>query len=82
VYPWISSEIILESFLLAVDARTIDMQASPYDLRSKGLEPIRIETEGGRREYLKKQRDIFAKGKSVRDQLICEYRKLAKIMPE
>ncbi len=79
MYPWISSNVIRKAFLLAVEARTVDMQASPYDLRSKGLEPIRIETESGRREYLERQRDIYEKGEPVRNQLISEYRKLADI---
>lgn len=79
MFPWISSDVIRNAFLLAVEARTIDMQASPYDLRSEGMEPIRIETEKGRREYLEKQREIFEKGKPVRDQLISEYRILAAI---
>ncbi|MBO6523920.1 MAG: 3-methyladenine DNA glycosylase [Balneolaceae bacterium] len=70
LYPWIGSDLILEAFELACEARTIDMMASPYDLTDHGLEPIKIETESGRIEYLKVQESIFEKGKPVRESLI------------
>jgi hypothetical protein len=70
IYPWISSSLILEAFELAVEARHIDMQASPYDLRDQGLEPIKIETEAGRKEYKKKQEMIFEKGLPIRKKVI------------
>ncbi|MEX0723595.1 MAG: 3-methyladenine DNA glycosylase [Gracilimonas sp.] len=70
MYPWIPSSLILEAFELALEARYIDMQASPYDLRDQGLEPIKIETEVGRKEYKQKQEMIFEKGVPVRKQLI------------
>lgn len=76
MYPWISSERVREAFLLAVDARYIDMQASPYDLRSHGLEPICIETVQGRQIYLSKQKEIYEKSCPIRQKLIEEYREL------
>lgn len=79
-YPWISSDLIAEAFLLAVDARTIDMKASPYDLSSRGLEQIKIETEAGRKKYLEHQSEIWEKGKQVRQKLIEEYEKLLDLV--
>jgi len=73
LYPWISSELIREAFFLALHARTIDMKASPYDLQSRGLEPIKIETEEGRRIYLQKQNEIWEMGKPLRQKLIEAY---------
>lgn len=70
IYPFISSNLILEAFELAVEARRIDMQASPYDLREQGLQPIKIESESGRKEYKKKQEMIFEKGFPFRNQVI------------
>lgn len=70
MYPWIPSSLILEAFELAVEARYIDMQASPYDLQEQGLEPIKIETEEGRRIYKKKQEMIFKKGYPIRKKVI------------
>jgi hypothetical protein len=76
LYPWISSELIGDAFLLAVDARTIDMKASPYDLQNRGLEPIRIETEEGRKEYLQHQTAIWERGLPIRQSLIEAYNTL------
>jgi hypothetical protein len=70
MYPWIPSSLILEAFELAVEARYIDMQASPYDLREQGMEPIKIETEKGRKEYKLKQEMIFEKGFPIRDKIL------------
>lgn len=77
-FPWISSTSVLDAFDLAVEARTVDMKASPYDLESYGLEPIRIESESGRMEYLEAQKAIFEKSKPIRNRLIEEYRALVQ----
>ncbi len=76
LYPWIGSDLILEAFELALEARTIDMMASPYDLVEHGLKPIKIETEEGRKEYLNHQETIFEKGKPVRERLVWEIENL------
>ncbi|RNC86159.1 MAG: 3-methyladenine DNA glycosylase [Balneola sp.] len=70
LYPWMSSDIILEAFELACEAREIDMKASPYDLRKDGLEPIKIETEEGRLEYIQAQETIFERGEKIRVKLL------------
>jgi hypothetical protein len=76
MYPWISSNTIREAFLLAVKARFVDMKASPYDLRDRGLQPIKIETEEGRKKFMKKQRGIFKESQPIRKKLIEEYKHL------
>jgi len=76
LYPWISSELIVEAFELALEARTIDMKASPYDLADYGLQPIKIESESGRKEYKELQNAIFEKGKPIRVKLVKEYEAL------
>ena len=38
--PLIESSLLLDCFALAVDARVLDMRASPYDLRDFGFAPI------------------------------------------
>ncbi len=80
LFPWIGSDIIREAFLLAVDTRRIDMQASPYDLHSRGLEPIKIETEIGRMEYVKQQRAIYQRSLPIREKLIREYQGLIEYL--
>lgn len=80
MYPWIPSSLILKAFELAVEARHIDMQASPYDLRDQGLQPIKIETDTGRKEYKQKQEMIFEKGFPVREKIIEQMEKLFEIV--
>ena len=76
LYPWISSELIRETFLNAVDIRKTDMQASPYDAREFGLKPIKIETEAGRKEYLDLQTQYFENSMSIRKNLIEAYERV------
>jgi len=76
MYPWISSDTIRKAFRLAVETRVVDMKASPYDLRERGLEPIKVETEEGRREYMQQQKTICKKSQPIRRQLINEYETL------
>jgi hypothetical protein len=80
MYPWIASNTIRQAFELAVETRVMDMKASPYDLRDRGLEPIKIETDEGRRKYMQKQMAIYEKSQPIRRQLIEEYHYLLDIV--
>jgi len=82
MYPWISSKTIRKAFTLAVATRVMDMKASPYDLRERGLEPIKIETDAGRKEYMEKQMDIYERSQPIRQQLINEYQQLLKAVSQ
>lgn len=75
-HPWLGSDLIWESFLLARDIRYFDMQASPYDMSDYGLEPICIETPEGRREYTQKQQHFAEKARDVRIKLVLELKKM------
>ena len=70
VMPWIGSDLLWECFALAVDLRVLDMQASPYDLSAMGFPPVRIETAEGRDEYQQRQRELSARGSTLRSTLI------------
>jgi hypothetical protein len=74
--PWVSGELIADAFLLAWEARQIDMRASPYDLQHFGLTPIPMETQAGREEYVNLQRDLAVKAEPIRQRLIDAYRLL------
>lgn len=78
--PWVPSAITLAAFKLACEARELDMQAGPYDLRSIGYEPVCIETEEGRRTYKKRQAEIFEKAKPVRQALLACLNRLSREM--
>ncbi len=68
--PWIGSDLLWQCFELAAELRTLDMQASPYDLRTLGFTPVCVETPEGRDEYQRRQRDLSARASVLRDRLI------------
>jgi hypothetical protein len=68
--PWIGSEVLLSCFELAAELRVLDMQASPYDLRGLGFEPIPVETMEGRGEYQRRQRELSERAEVLRARLI------------
>jgi hypothetical protein len=76
--PWVSGELIADSFELAWRARELDMRASPYDLTALGFDPIRIETPEGREEYVRGQRDLAAAAVPLRGRLIESYLVIAE----
>jgi hypothetical protein len=76
--PWISSDLLLDCFELAMELRDLDMRASPYDLRSWGREPICIETIEGRKIYEGEQRRLAAKAGVLRERLITGLRQIAE----
>ncbi|WP_193214584.1 3-methyladenine DNA glycosylase [Luteolibacter marinus] len=68
--PWAGSDLLLDCFELAMELRDLDMRASPYDLGACGLEPVKIETAAGRRDYEKEQSRLAAKSAPLRQRLI------------
>ncbi|MFT3991066.1 MAG: hypothetical protein QM680_06615 [Luteolibacter sp.] len=68
--PWAGTELLWETFMLAMKLRDLDMRASPYDLRAWGRQPVRIETVEGRREYEREQRVLALDAEKLRARLI------------
>jgi hypothetical protein len=68
--PWAGSDLLMDCFELAMELRDLDMRASPYELSAYGLEPVRIETAEGRREYEKEQARLAEKARPLRERLI------------
>ena len=68
--PGIPGELVLDCFELARELRTLDMRASPYDLRALGYEPVPIETAEGRASYVREQREYAVRGQALRSRLI------------
>lgn len=68
--PWVASELVLDCFEQAMALRDLDMRASPYDLCAWGLEPVKIETAEGRRDYETQQRALAATSAVLRERLI------------
>jgi hypothetical protein len=64
--PWVPSELVVDCFMLAREIREVDMRVAPYDLRTLGVEPIRIETAEGRAEFAGLQRAFSARQQEMR----------------
>ncbi len=74
--PWVGSPLLRECFELAMQARAIDMRASPYELsKYDDYPPIRIETAAGRAQYETFQRSLAQQASVLRERLI---RKIAR----
>lgn len=68
--PAVPGDLLLDCFELAHDVRVVDMQASPYDVSSYGLEPVAIETPEGKAEYVRHQRAFAERGAVLRERLL------------
>lgn len=68
--PLVPSTLVVDCFELAWDARTLDMEASPYDCRSLGLSVVPIETPQGKSEYVRRQRELATRAVPLRRKLI------------
>jgi hypothetical protein len=64
--PLVASELVMDCLALAADARSLDMRASPYDLRDYGFEPIAVETPAGRAEYVRAQQRVAERAAPLR----------------
>ena len=69
-WPWIGSDLVVDGLELAFEIRELDMRASPYDLRSQGLEPVRVETPDGRAEYAAEQKAFCDRAQTLRRRLL------------
>ncbi len=74
--PAVSGDLLLDCFELARDARTLDMQASPYDVSSLGEEAVAIETPQGKDVYVARQRQLAERAAPLRERLIDTVRAL------
>lgn len=68
--PLVPGELFLATFELAVDARVLDMEASPYDCRGHGFGVVAIETPEGKAEYVERQRGLAERARPLRDRLV------------
>jgi hypothetical protein len=67
--PLIDSDLLMDAFELAYEARQLDMRASPYDLRAFGYDPIQVETSTGRAQYVRQQAALSRRSVDIRGSL-------------
>ncbi|WP_211272790.1 3-methyladenine DNA glycosylase [Corynebacterium phocae] len=68
--PIVPGELFLDALDVAIEARTLDMEASPYDCRSLGLGVVAVETAEGKAEYVARQRQLADKARPLRERLV------------
>lgn len=68
--PIAPSALVVDCFDLALDIRTLDMEASPYDLRGWGYGVVAIETAAGKAEYMERQQDFSRRAQALRRRLL------------
>ncbi|RLP77052.1 3-methyladenine DNA glycosylase [Mycetocola tolaasinivorans] len=68
--PLVPGELLLDAFELARDIRTLDMQASPYDVSSYGHAAVAIETDAGKAEYVRAQRGFTERSNAMRERVL------------
>ena len=71
-YPWLPSELIWKAFNLALKARIVDMEASPYYVRNYGYGAIEIEKPAGMKAYVHKQKELADEAAILRTQWISQ----------
>jgi hypothetical protein len=79
--PLLPSELVMDCFELSWRIRTMDMQASPYDLGEWGYPPIRIETPEGKAEYVEQQRSFASESQELRRRLLKELAPTLEALP-
>jgi len=79
--PWIGSELLLQTFFLALELRELDMRASPYDLSDYGYSAIPIETTAGRTEYATRQQQLSEKAVPLRVEVLTALERLLAHCP-
>lgn len=79
--PWTGSDLLWRCFEFAVEARKLDMRASPYDCSSLGFDPVPIETPAGRAEYERIQRQLHDRAQPLRKEMIDCMKKVLNTVP-
>ena len=76
--PLTPTDLLWRCFELAREIRQLDMQASPYDVSSHDLPPVRVETPEGRAEYVRRQRAFSDRAVPLRTELLASIEPLAR----
>lgn len=71
--PFCDSELLIRILQIALDARRLDVAASPYDARDYGVGVVPVETEEGRALYRKMQRELMDRAEPIRRELLDAY---------
>mmetsp|Transcript_28219 Transcript_28219/g.56775 ORF Transcript_28219/g.56775 Transcript_28219/m.56775 type:complete len:514 (-) Transcript_28219:202-1743(-) len=76
---FIDSELMVDILEVALAARKLDVEASPYDATEYGAGIVPIETNEGRKVYRERQIGLMQRAESVRQRLLDAYEVFMKI---
>jgi hypothetical protein len=71
--PFCDATLLQQVLQIALEARTLDVAASPYDASAYGVGIIPIETTEGRAEYKQRQVELMNKAQPIRRNLLDAY---------
>ena len=64
--PFVSADLMVDVLEMSIRARTLDVEASPYDATAYGAGIVPVETKEGRLMYREKQRVLMKEAEPVR----------------
>ena len=71
--PFCDARLVQQVLQLALEARTLDVAASPYDASAYEVSVIPIETKEGRAHYRDEQAKLMRRAKPIRQELLIAY---------
>lgn len=71
--PFIGTDLLGDVLEMAIKARTLDVEASPYDVTAYGAGFVPVETKQGRKMYREQQRALMEQAEPVRIRLLDAY---------
>ena len=71
--PFVDVCLLVDVLGVALKARRLDVEASPYDGSGYGLGVVPVETREGRREYKRRQVELMEEVEPVRRRLLRAY---------
>lgn len=71
--PFCDADLFREILSIVLEARKLDVAASPYDASSYGLAPVPVETAEGRSLYRKRQAELMEQAQPLRQLLLDQY---------
>ena len=77
--PFCDAALMRRILQLSMDARRLDVAASPYDATAYGVGIVPIETKEGRAQYRKEQRALMERAAPIRQELLNAYDVLLKL---
>lgn len=71
--PFVGADLVGDALQVAIRARTLDVEASPYDATPYGAGVVPVETSEGRKMYRERQRALMHEAEPVRKRLLHAY---------